>query len=733
MPKGQLVTLIYQKLKEKTILTFTTALIFMKRSTLFLSTLLFLPLYVYSQLENDLILQPIAQFEEIATDIIPLDDGRIYVTLQSGLIKIIDQNTEINATPLLDFTHRIRENSEGGLLSLALHPNFENNGYFYIFYTDNNQEDNIARFTITDFENNVVDLNSEKHILKIDGGVAIHHGGCLKFGPDGLLYISIGDHGAFSTNPSQDNNSLWGKILRIDIDNGDPYSIPDNNPLKGQSQFREEIIANGLRNPWKFDIDSTTGDLWIGDVGSDLFEEVNLLSPNTAEVVNFGWRCFEATDALFSPDCNKISNMHTLPIAHYAHEFKSCKGSITGGVLWRDVPNTSNASIYIFADFCREGLYYIDNMNSYVINQVDVYNPELEEIVAISQDKTGSIFISAGAPLSRIYKLDVGCTFPNIDIHLPSCPTIPDGCIAFDLPEQNTITSIKLYDFNNQLIEENDYCKIKKGTYTLIIDNIDSRCSRELNIEVESFKPEISTTEASCDIAEDGIIEVNLPDSLPEYFNFFIENINGKHLDKEQYDRAPAGDYNLIISTDSLGCTDTIPFRVRHDQILFRPDFLNGTLSVPDTFAQYQWYMVDINSSTFADSIVIPGATDYQYTPLETAWYFINVKQQNGCSNRSFAKDVIITSLEEPEHWDNISIYPNPTKNFLNIRFNSKLNSKLELRIRSLNGREIFKKQIYVKSGKFDYQVDLKSYDSGYYIISINNEESSIALPFIKE
>ena len=213
-------------------------------------------------------------------------DDRLFIVEQPGEIKILNSNGTVNSTPFLDIRDEVSTNaSERGLLGLAFHPNYPSTPYFFVNYTNNSGDTVIAKYSVSS-DPDIANTN-ETILLTIDQPYSNHNGGCINFGPDGYLYIGMGDGGSGGDpqNYSQNLNSLLGKMLRIDVDNGDPYAIPNDNP------YGDEIWASGLRNPWKFSFD-TNGDLWIADVGQYTWEEINLVT-NDPGGLNYGWRCYE--------------------------------------------------------------------------------------------------------------------------------------------------------------------------------------------------------------------------------------------------------------------------------------------------------------------------------------------------------------------------------------------------------------------------------------------------------
>lgn len=303
-----------------------------------------------------LIAQPALAFVDAVSgfanpvDITGAGDGsdRLFVVQRNGEIRIIDQTTNtVVGAPFLDITGRVRSGGERGLLGLAFHPDFANNGYFYVNYTTEARNGLaagttvIARFTAAG-AGSVADPNSELQLLTVNQDFANHNGGDLAFGPDGFLYIGTGDGGSGGDplDRAQDFTQLLGKMLRIDVDNpsgGRNYGIPATNPYQAAGDgIPDEIFATGLRNPWRIGFDRATGDLWIGDVGQVQREEVDVIPAGAAGGLNFGWDCREGNIAYTSdpsPQCGNGS-VYTDPVFDYDRGSTGGK-SITGGFVYR--------------------------------------------------------------------------------------------------------------------------------------------------------------------------------------------------------------------------------------------------------------------------------------------------------------------------------------------------------------------------------------------------------------
>jgi len=311
--------------------------------------------------------QPQFQFTTVASGLtLPLyvthaGDERLFVIEKQGMIKIIMPGGTVNATPFLDITGIVRSsssvNNEQGLLGLAFHPDYKNNGYFYVNYTRESPANDggtvIARYTVSANDSNIADPNSAEIILNVPQPYANHNGGCIQFGNDGYLYIGMGDGGSAGDpdENGQDPLALLGKMLRIDV-NTLPYAIPSSNPFYGFAGTRNEIWAVGVRNPWRFSFDRITHDMWMGDVGQNAVEELNF-EPADSGGRNYGWDCYEGT-TVFEAGCGTTG--FTDPFYEYNHNTAGGY-SVTGGYVYRSAKYKGAWGYYLFADAVNQHLW----------------------------------------------------------------------------------------------------------------------------------------------------------------------------------------------------------------------------------------------------------------------------------------------------------------------------------------------------------------------------------------
>jgi glucose/arabinose dehydrogenase len=282
---------------------------------------------------------------------------RIFVVEQAGAIYLFENNAGVTEKKkFLDITDSVSSGGEMGLLGLAFHPNYENNGYFYVNYTKSSpvRRTLIVRFKVSSQNPDSADRSSSKILMEIVQPYSNHNGGQVAFGPDGYLYIALGDGGSGGDpqNNAQNKSSLLGKLLRIDVDQTQGslnYAIPSDNPFKNNTQgFKEEIYAYGLRNPWRFSFDIQTGLLWCADVGQNAWEEIDIVNNGG----NYGWRCYEGNHTYDMSKCTDTN--YIPPIWEYPHS----EGiSITGGYVYRGPNLPELFGKYIYADFGSKNIW----------------------------------------------------------------------------------------------------------------------------------------------------------------------------------------------------------------------------------------------------------------------------------------------------------------------------------------------------------------------------------------
>jgi len=341
-----------------------------------------------------LAVEPVASGILDPIGILGAPDGTLLVNERAGRILAIDPATGDSST-FLDISDRVLGGGEQGLLGLALDPAWPEEGRAFVHYTGRDGNPVLAEFSVTDAAGPaVLDPSTERQLLTLEDPYSNHNGGQLAFGPDGYLWMSLGDGGAGGDpfDNGQNPSVLLGKILRLDVDRGDPYGIPPDNPFADGADGAPEVFLYGLRNPWRFSFDPDTGLLWIGDVGQDSFEEIDRIDPATQAGANLGWDVMEATHCYGSAECD--SQGMVSPVAEYARNF-GC--SVTGGYVYRgdDIPDLRGW--YLYSDYCTGNIFALRS---------DVTGTEASPRVLLETDANASSFgVDADGEL---YLADIG-------------------------------------------------------------------------------------------------------------------------------------------------------------------------------------------------------------------------------------------------------------------------------------------------------------------------------------
>lgn len=379
--------------------------------TVFFS-LLFLSTTSEVQAQSD-----IAEFEQVYQNIefdFPIgirfpDDAtnRVYIAERAGIVKVLENDPDVEeASIFLDITERFDTSPPGDLLAIEFHPDYAENGYFFVKYTlQNPAREVLARFSRSEDDPFAADQDSEAILLELEtpGNTQNHYAGDIAFGLDGYLYMPTGDGGQLHdpNGNAQNRSVLLGKVLRLDVDNpsgGMNYGIPPDNPYADNEQgWREEIFARGLRNPWRLTIDRETGDVWVGNVGENTWEEVE----HVAAGGNYGWPIMEGPEcAPFGPpDCDQTGL--TPPVWAYSHEVGL---SITGGYVYRGTKIPALQGKYVFADFATYKVWYINRDNP---SSAELLLPEQYNVTTFGEDLEGELYFNRFIG-GKIYKITPG-------------------------------------------------------------------------------------------------------------------------------------------------------------------------------------------------------------------------------------------------------------------------------------------------------------------------------------
>lgn len=421
--------------------------------------------------------------------IVNAGDSRLFVVDQHGYINIVNQDGTVISPFFLDIHSRVVYGGERGLLGIAFHPQHQTNGYFYVNYIGNGDSTHISRFSIRADNPDLADPQSELKLLTIFQPYENHNGGDLNFGPDGYLYFGLGDGGSAGDpgNRAQNPKEYLGKMLRIDVDHGNPYAIPMTNPFYNSSTALGEIWALGLRNPWRFSFDRLTGDLWIGDVGQDAIEEIDFQPAGDPGGENYGWRCYEGNQVYNNSLCNPNA-LYIFPVYTYPHG-PEC--SVTGGYVYRGSPSSPYYGYYFFADYCSDRIWTLHQASGSWVKE-DFGQFPGNSFSTFGEDASGQLYIG-GVGSGNIFRIDdqtteIKALSKSDDLNIIQIP--PGNKIQLETsPGSHLAINISVFDINGithfQTISlesnpEFDLSFLPQGTYFLSVSQNGKKYIRKL-------------------------------------------------------------------------------------------------------------------------------------------------------------------------------------------------------------------------------------------------------------
>ncbi len=363
------------------------------------------------------------------TEITTAPNNKLFIVQQNGKVFTSDLLGNISSQPFLDISSVVKSGGEQGLLGMEFSPEFHTDSCFYVNYTNLHNNNVVARYKINT-ANGWADPNSAEVLFEIEQPFTNHNGGCIKFGPDNFLYIASGDGGAGGDplNSGQDLSSRLGKILRVDVMKNTGYYIPSSNPFFYDTIAEPMIWSLGLRNPWKFSFDAVTGDMWIGDVGQNQFEEIDYQPASSTGGENYGWRCFEGFTSYNPAGCIS-ANLFTEPVHVYSHA-GAC--SITGGFVYRGALHPNWYGKYIYTDYCSGEIMALENIaGTWTNTSLGVFNTFV--FSTFGQDSYGELYI--GKTSSGVLKLrDTLQCKPVADLNLPDSVTACGNHLLLNTP-----------------------------------------------------------------------------------------------------------------------------------------------------------------------------------------------------------------------------------------------------------------------------------------------------------
>jgi hypothetical protein len=425
------------------------------------------------------------------TDVKCAGDDRLFVVEALGKIKIVDKLGNIKPTPFLNIQSKVLPGGEQGLLGLAFSPNYKSDGRFYVNYIDLSGNTHISRFRVSSINPDSADASSEELLIYVSQPYANHNGGCLQFGKEGYLYCSLGDGGSGGDpgDRAQNVKDTLGKILRIDVSSANGYLIPPDNPFVNDTSAMDLIWAYGLRNPWRFSFDRIKHDMWIGDVGQNLWEEIDFQPFESKGGENYGWRCYETIYPYNSAGCVG-QNHYFMPAYFYSHQpVNGC--CVTGGYVYRGGKYASMFGKYYFADYCTGRIQTLkkDTSSSWLYHLDGDFGDY--DFGTFGEDRYGELYLG-GFTSGILYKIkDADCT-PTAYIYDKDTMYICGDSVVLSSPLNDSL-EYQWY-FNGRLVSganSNELVIRQNGWYRIRVTTTAGLCSNtSTDVYVDLISPQ---------------------------------------------------------------------------------------------------------------------------------------------------------------------------------------------------------------------------------------------------
>jgi glucose/arabinose dehydrogenase len=659
------------------------------------------------------------ELEEMASgfnqpvDIKNAGDDRLFIVEKTGQIWILTTGGVKLPTPFLNIVTLVNAGAnERGLLGLAFHPEFETNGFFYVNYTGAGGHTRISRFSRSVADPNVADPGSELILMTVNQPFNNHNAGDLAFGPDGYLYIGMGDGGSAGDpgNRSQNPQELLGKMLRIDVDSAIPYGIPADNPFVGSLDTLSEIWALGLRNPWRISFDRLTGDFWIGDVGQNAWEEIDMEPAGSPGGLNWGWRCYEGFSPYNTGGCGP-QNSYDPPVHVYPNNTNTgC--SVTGGYVYRGSSYPDLYGKYIYADFCSGRIWalYPGSMPGSWEN-IELLKGATNQYACFGEDNQGELYVGALSQ-GKIYRIKSSCSLSATpSATAETCHGSCDGVLILEpssgcAPYTLTLTRS---DGTEILFSDTIATGLCTDAYDYVLMDCNG-CIVEGSIVLDDVPPvegSLTSVPETCNEACDGMLTV-VPLNGCAPHTVLIESEGFTSTEFENLDLC-SGTYSILL-TDCNGCEGEA-FVTLDD-----PDDPFTLIAIQDTLYTSPFY---INYDWFLNGVLVQSTDTYFFVATQSGEWTVEGTNLNNCKYLSNPVTVTISSISEPGE-SNLHVFPNPFTHSINIQQEDALAQTIEFI--DLFGRVVIP-PVQIPSGKATITLPTGNLAPGQYFLMQRKED----------
>ncbi len=659
-------------------------------------------------------------------------DDRLYIVEQPGTIRIINTNGTAVAGDWLDIQSRVYDNgNEQGLLGLAFPDDYQTTGYFYVYYTIDSAgssadgDNRVSRFSRSTGNPLVADPNSEVVLFTVPDNASNHNGGCIQFGPDGYLYVGMGDGGGAGDIPNNAQNNLtkMGKMLRINVD-APGYTDPVSNPFYGVAGYIGSTWAKGLRNPWKFSFDRITGDMWIGDVGQDAHEEIDHQLASSTGGENYGWRCYEGLFPYNTSGCQP-QNTYNSPVADVPQSTgPMCSitaGEVYRGAMWNDLYKK-----LFFSDYCNDYFWTLtwDTAGGGVYDTTRHNNLSGSHfIVAMNQDTRGYIY-AADISNGTIYRVNSSNCTPAAVIETPLNQIVTCDGNPIQLVSAPGTGLNYQWLFNGSPIGgaiDSTYLASAPGNYQLIVNKpscgVNPTDTSSILVLGSSTTPTVSlnaTADTAC-ISLTTVVLTGTPsggDYLSPYVDaggvFYVQVAGlGNHQVVYRYEGAGGcTGYDTLTITVNNG--PAVNFNFAIDSVCSSAGIvtLSGGTPAGGTYSG-----TGVTGTSFDPGI---GVGNYVITYTYT--------DGQGCTNQDTDNLLVSGCLGlDDMSFNDILLYPNPADDQVNLSISSNINAQFDLAIVNVDGKLIQQRNIQVGVGNNNFTIQTTAFASGIYFVQMND------------
>lgn len=674
--------------------------------------------------------QPKIQLVDFATgfnlpvDIAHCGDSRLFVVERGGRIRVLDSLGN-HLGIFLDIVQRVNSGqNEQGLLGLAFHPNYAQNGYFFVNYTKpNGGTTRVARFSVKPNNPNEADPNSELAILEQTQPFWNHNGGCMKFGADGYLYISIGDGGSGGDpqNNGQKKNTFLGKILRVDVNNSSqaqPYVVPPDNPFVGDASYSPEIWSLGWRNAWRFSFDRLTNDMWIADVGQNIWEEIDFEPANTPGL-NYGWRCYEGSNPYNTSGCQPAS-AYVAPIFEYNHSGgNGC--SVTGGFVYRGTQFPDLYGCYLFTDYCSGRWWYTRRNADGTFSTAVLTTLSGYQYSSLGEDRNGELYVALLGS-GRIQRVRELCS--PFQISGTAGPAVCANSMEGEISLTATgATGSATFIWSNGATTQN-LSGLNPGTYTVEARDGNNCIRRDTFVVGDASPPTPFIDQIDTVICFGQPLSFNLPAPPPGHVYQWYQN--GSPIlasPNGVFTALTTSTYQVQLITQH--CPSALSnavlvtvFPLPMINLQSDGNMLSATVVPPNSTVE--WYF---NQSP------VPISTELTFEAEESGLYALIAKDPVGCS--STAEINLVVSASKPPEWlRQFSLSPNPTEHSILLNMELEKSARTTLVLTDSSQRTVFSQT--VEGQKITRQIEMGHLPAGTYYLSVQTESEVFVRKVVK-